>query len=109
MRNALQAADSIESCEILLRTRSRRQFTIGAVRHRLVLQLDIIDNGPGIPEGLHDAIFIPMVTGSAEGSGLGLSISQAIVNRHGGLLEFESEPGQTRFTIFIPMESDNDA
>ena len=109
MRNALQAAYSPEQCTITLRTRSRRQFTIGTRRHRLVLQLDVIDDGPGIPPALQHAIFVPMVTGRADGSGLGLSIAQAIVNRHGGLLECESAPGETRFTLYIPMETATDA
>jgi two-component system nitrogen regulation sensor histidine kinase GlnL len=109
MRNALQAAESAQACNICLRTRSRRQFTIGSVRHRLVLQLDIEDNGPGVPLDLQDSIFVPMVTGRAEGTGLGLSISQAVVGRHGGLLECDSQPGKTRFTIYIPMEADKNA
>lgn len=104
MRNALQAATDQAGCRIELRTRSQRQFTIGSVRHRLVCRVDITDNGPGIPEDLQQAIFIPMVTGRAEGTGLGLSISQSIINRHGGLLECQSEPGATRFTIYLPME-----
>ncbi len=103
-RNALQAAEDPADCAIILRTRSQRQFTIGTVRHRLVLRVDIIDNGPGIPEELQHAIFIPMVTGRADGTGLGLAIAQTIVNRHGGLLECESEPGHTRFTLYLPME-----
>jgi two-component system nitrogen regulation sensor histidine kinase GlnL len=109
MRNALQAAEASAACNICLRTRSRRQFTIGNIRHRLVLQVDIEDNGPGVPIDLKDSIFVPMVTGRAEGTGLGLSISQAIVGRHGGLLECESQPGDTRFTIYIPMDNDKDA
>jgi two-component system nitrogen regulation sensor histidine kinase GlnL len=104
MRNALQAAEQPERCHILLRTRSQRQFTIGALRHRLVCRVDIIDNGPGIPTELQQAIFVPMVTGRADGTGLGLSIAQSIINRHGGLLECESEPGNTRFTLYLPME-----
>jgi len=105
MRNALQAAGSPSECTITLRTRSQRQFTIGTTRHRLVCRVDISDNGPGIPEELMHAIFVPMVTGRAEGTGLGLAISQSIVNRHGGLLECESRPGQTTFTIYLPMET----
>ena len=107
MRNALQAAPDIDDCRIELRTRSQRQFTIGTQRHRLVCRIDIIDNGPGVPEDLQQAIFIPMVTGRAEGTGLGLSISQSIIGRHGGLLECHSEPGATRFTIYLPMEKSN--
>ena len=104
VRNALQAADTAEQCEITMRTRAQRQFTVGAVRHRLVCRVDIIDNGPGIPEEMLHAIFAPMVTGRADGTGLGLSIAQSIVSRHGGLLEVESNPGYTQFTIYLPME-----
>ena len=104
VRNALQAALHTEQCEITLRTRSQRQFTVGTQRHRLVCRVDIIDNGPGIAEDMVHAIFAPMVTGRADGTGLGLSIAQAIVNRHGGLLECESCPEKTRFTIYLPME-----
>ena len=107
MRNALQAAPDIDTCRIELRTRSQRQFTIGTQRHRLVCRIDIIDNGPGVPDDLQQSIFIPMVTGRAEGTGLGLSISQSIISRHGGLLECQSEPGATRFTIYLPMEDNN--
>ncbi|MFV0279109.1 MAG: nitrogen regulation protein NR(II) [Parahaliea sp.] len=108
MRNALQAAASPERCELTLRTRSQRQFTIGAHRHRLVCRIDINDNGPGVPQELLHSIFVPMVTGRAEGTGLGLSIAQSIVNRHGGLVECHSEPGCTCFTIYLPMELPND-
>jgi len=61
--------------EITYRTRPLRHFTIGQKCHRLVLQLDIIDNGPGIPENIREQIFFPMVTGRPEGTGLGLSIA----------------------------------
>lgn len=107
MRNALQAAESPERCRITLRTRSQRQFTMGARRHRLVCRIDIIDNGPGIPADLLPSIFAPMVTGRADGTGLGLSIAQSVVNRHGGVMTCESEPGDTRFSIYLPLDSDN--
>ena len=103
-RNALQAAEDSEDCTITLRSRSQRQFTIGTKRHRLVLRVDIIDNGPGIPANMRQAIFAPMVTGRADGTGLGLSIAQSIISRHGGALECDSEPGQTQFTIYLPMD-----
>lgn len=108
MRNALQAASAPGDCHICLRTRSQRQYTIGSKRHRLVCRIDIIDNGPGIPEELQQSIFVPMVTGRADGTGLGLSIAQSIISRHGGLLECVSEPGSTRFTIYLPMERKDD-
>jgi two-component system nitrogen regulation sensor histidine kinase GlnL len=107
MRNALQAAETPDACKITLRSRSQRQFTIGTKRHRLVCKIDIIDNGPGVPEDMLHAIFAPMVTGRADGTGLGLSIAQSVINRHGGLVECESHPGHTRFTIYLPMEKHN--
>lgn len=103
--NALQATDKQPQCALTLRSRSQRQFTIGEQRHRLVCQIDIIDNGPGIPEQLSETLFVPMVSGRAEGTGLGLSISQSIVHRHGGLLNCDSRPGATCFTIYLPMEN----
>lgn len=105
MRNALQAATNLEECEITLRSRSQRQFTVGTQRHRLVCRIDIIDNGPGIPADMLNSIFAPMVTGRADGTGLGLSIAQSIVSRHGGALECDSQPGATRFTFYLPMET----
>ncbi|WOJ92587.1 nitrogen regulation protein NR(II) [Congregibacter variabilis] len=103
--NALQATDKQPQCALTLRSRSQRQFTIGEHRHRLVCQIDIIDNGPGIPEQITENLFAPMVSGRAEGTGLGLSISQSIVHRHGGLLNYDSRPGETCFTIYLPMDN----
>ncbi|MCR9107053.1 MAG: nitrogen regulation protein NR(II) [Gammaproteobacteria bacterium] len=107
MRNAVQAADEPGSCEITLRTRCQRQFTMGARRHRLVCAIDIIDNGPGVPEEMQHTIFAPMVTGRADGTGLGLSIAQSVVSQHGGLLTCDSIPGKTTFTIYLPMDNEH--
>ena len=108
VRNAVQALQQLnyssDSPQIILRTRTLRQFTIGSHRYRLVCRVDVIDNGPGIPESVREAIFLPMVSGRPEGTGLGLSISQSIINRHRGLIECSSEPGNTVFTLNIPLE-----
>lgn len=90
---------------ITIRTRVLRKFTIGQQQHRLVVKLDIIDDGPGIPQDIKDKIFYPMVTGRAEGSGLGLSIAQRLIHQHGGLIECESRPGHTVFSILLPIEN----
>jgi two-component system nitrogen regulation sensor histidine kinase GlnL len=87
--NAVQAIGS--KGEITLSTRSVRQFTIGHVQHKLVCRIDIVDNGPGVPEDMLESIFLPMVTGRPEGTGLGLSISQSLINQHGGLIQCESQ------------------
>ena len=89
---------------ILISTRIIRQFTIGAHNHKLVCRIDISDNGAGIPDDLQDKIFVPMVSGHASNSGLGLSIAQSIVNQHHGLIAFTSEVGNTCFSIYLPLE-----
>lgn len=106
-RNALQALAGqtlVEPPRITLRTRALRQFTIGHVRHRLAIRLEIIDNGPGILPDLHDTLFYPMVSGRPDGTGLGLAITQNIISQHQGLVEFESQPGRTVFAIVLPLE-----
>lgn len=89
---------------IRLRTRIERSFTIGQKRHRLVLRADIEDNGPGVPEEIREHIFYPMVTAKPGGTGLGLSIAQDIIAKHGGLIECDSRPGLTVFSIYLPLE-----
>lgn len=107
-RNAVQAMTDaqVETPELVLRTRARRQFTLGAERHRLVCDVSIIDNGPGVAESLQETLFFPMVSGRAEGSGLGLSIAQSILHQHQGLIECDSQPGRTAFRLLIPLFMD---
>jgi len=100
-RNAYQALD--EEGTITLRTRIERKYTLGKQRYDLVARIEIIDNGPGIPEGILDKIFFPMVTGRAEGTGLGLSIAQSLIQQHDGLIEVISVPGGTVFTVLLPI------
>ena len=66
------------------------------------------DNGPGIPPELQDQLFFPMISGRADGTGLGLPLAQSILHQHDGLIEFESEPGRTSFTIIIPLKSESE-
>ncbi len=105
VRNAAQALQG--KGQIILRTRAQRQITIGQKRHKLVVRVDVIDNGPGIPDEMLETIFYPMVTGHAEGTGLGLSIAQSLVNVHGGTIECSSRPGHTEFTISVTAGDDS--
>ncbi|MDN5869291.1 MAG: ATP-binding protein [Nitrococcus sp.] len=102
VRNALQAVG--DRGVITLHTRTQRRFTIGAVEHRLVACIKIIDDGRGIPAERQDTIFYPMASDCAQGSGLGLPIAQTLVFQHGGLIECASEPGHTVFTVWLPIE-----
>lgn len=100
--NAVNAIGS--KGEIILSTRAERQCTIGHVNHKLVCRIDIIDNGPGIPEEMMESIFYPLVTSNANGTGLGLSIAQTLINQHGGLIQCESRPGRTKFSLLLPFD-----
>ncbi len=101
VRNAVQAIH--DAGEIIIKTRIKRHMTIGRKHHKLTVQIDIIDNGPGIAPELMERIFYPMITGRPEGTGLGLSIAQSLINQHDGLIECESEPGHTVFSIYLPI------
>lgn len=107
VRNAMQALTNSQVehklGKIWLKTRIIRNLTIGAKFHRLVLSVEIIDNGPGIDPEIIDSIFYPMISGRAEGTGLGLSITHGIINQHHGLIECHSAAGETRFSIQLPM------
>jgi two-component system, NtrC family, nitrogen regulation sensor histidine kinase GlnL len=98
-RNAAQAA----AASIVFRTRSVRQVTILRQRHRLALELQVVDDGPGVPEEIQDRIFNPLVSGREGGTGLGLSLAQTFIQYHRGVIEFESRPARTIFRILIPL------
>ncbi len=113
LRNSVQALTEAKtpSPQIRLVTRIDRQMTILGKRHSLVAKIQIIDNGPGIPAAIRDTLFYPMVSSKQNGSGLGLSIAQTLINHHGGKIEVDSHPGHTEFTLYLPVprkESDNE-
>jgi two-component system nitrogen regulation sensor histidine kinase GlnL len=98
-RNAAQAgARTLE-----FRSRAVRQVTLLRQRHRLALELQIVDDGPGVPEEIQERIFNPLVSGREGGTGLGLSLAQTFVHYHHGVVEFDSRPGRTTFRILLPL------
>lgn len=106
VRNAAQAlAGRIMAgdARIVLRTRIARQVTLGGKLCRLALQVQVEDNGPGVPEALRGRIFQPLVSGRADGSGLGLTLAQAFVQQHGGTIAGDSTPAGARFEMMIPL------
>ena len=98
-RNAAQAG----SQTITFRTRALRQITILKQRYKLALELQVIDDGSGVPEEIQERIFNPLVSGREGGTGLGLSLAQTFVQYHQGVIEFESRPGRTTFRILLPL------
>ena len=111
-RNAIQAlSGSGASCtrrqapRLILRTR-----VAGNVEHRRPRatgwspRFNSRTTAPACSPEIRDTIFYPLVSGRADGSGLGLGIAQDLVSRHGGLIEFDSAPGRTIFVIYLPMD-----
>ncbi|MCK4840536.1 MAG: PAS domain-containing sensor histidine kinase [Methylococcales bacterium] len=105
VQNAVQAMNNTGI--LILKTRIQRHMTIGRKFYKLTARIDIIDNGHGIEPNLMNQIFYPMITNRADGTGLGLSIAQSLINQHNGLIECESEPGNTRFSIYLPLENNH--
>jgi len=89
---------------IILRTRVARQVTLAMKRWKLAVRIDVVDNGPGIPEDMQDQVFFPLISGREGGSGLGLTLAQTLVQRHEGAIHLESRPGHTCFSIYLPIK-----
>ena len=102
VRNAMQAGSST----VTLRTRVDHGARIAEMIHPLVLRLEIADDGRGVPEDLAEHIFLPLVSGRAEGTGLGLALAQQVAREHRGALTWRSRPGHTVFTLLLPLLDD---
>lgn len=106
-RNAGQALTESAAADeprLVLRTRVGHQLVLPHQQVRMGLIIAVQDNGPGVPENLRDKVFHPLLTGRAGGTGLGLSLAQEFVQQHGGVIEFDSEPGRTEFRLMLPLE-----
>ncbi|MBE2258078.1 MAG: PAS domain-containing sensor histidine kinase [Candidatus Accumulibacter sp.] len=89
--------------QITLRTRVARQTTLFKRRYRLAVEVQVIDDGPGIADDIRERMFYPLVSGREGGSGLGLTLAQSFVQQHHGTIDCESRPGKTCFTIRLPL------
>lgn len=103
VRNALQSGAG----EVVLRTRADHQVQIADQLSRLAIRVEIADNGRGVPEDLQEQIFLPLVSGRAEGTGLGLPLALQIAREHQGSLSFRSRPGHTVFTLLLPVPEES--
>jgi len=102
VRNAAAALDGQGTITLL--SRAATNFTIGDTRHCVIASIEIEDDGPGIAVDMQDSVFYPLVTTRPDGTGLGLPGAQELLSRHGGLIEFESRPGRTVFSVRIPLQ-----
>ncbi|MGG6463081.1 two-component system sensor histidine kinase NtrB [Solilutibacter silvestris] len=102
VRNAIEAG----ATNITLRTRAEHGARIGAEQVPLALRFDIVDDGPGVPPELAEQVFLPLVSGRADGSGLGLALAQQVAREHRGTLSYRSRPGHTVFTLLLPVQEE---
>jgi len=99
LRNACQGGATV----INIRTRIEHGHALLQSGPGRVIRIDFSDNGQGVPESLRSLLFLPLVTGRRDGTGLGLALSQQIASAHGGLLTFEPLDHGSRFTLFLPF------
>jgi two-component system nitrogen regulation sensor histidine kinase GlnL len=102
LQNALEALGNLAG-HVTVETRFDFDsgHRIGNVTVPLVLS--VIDDGPGIPDAIRSGVFTPFVTTKPAGEGLGLAFAARIAKLHAGMLDYESQPGQTRFNLRLPV------
>jgi len=108
VKNAAEAAP-VHGGEIQIATAYRHgvRLAISGSDNRLQLPLavSIVDNGEGIPEDLRPHLFDPFVSTKHNGTGLGLALVAKVIDDHGGIIEFDSQPRRTVFRVFLPLAS----
>ena len=106
VKNAAEASPA-KGGEIVLATAYRhgRRLTTrnGGLPLQLPLMVSVTDNGSGIPDDLRAHLFDPFVTTKRNGTGLGLALVAKVIDDHGGIIEFDSQPRRTIFRVFLPV------
>ena len=106
IKNAAESAG--EGGQIRLETSFRAGVRGGKSGRQLPVQIKIIDNGPGVPKDMLAQIFQPFVSTKPEGQGLGLALVSKVAAAHEGLVEVQSSPGRTEFSLLLPAPSEAD-
>jgi two-component system, NtrC family, nitrogen regulation sensor histidine kinase GlnL len=99
-RNAVEAGAKTLS----LRTRVEFGVRLNERLRRVVLRIDVIDDGSGVPAEISTSLYQPLVSGRPNGTGLGLALAREIADEHGGELRHSSRAGATTFTLLLPLD-----
>ena len=105
LRNASQVADP-KGGTIRLRSYFEHSFRLrrsDGTGQSLPLQIEVIDDGPGVPDRIRDDVFDPFVSGRENGTGLGLALVSKIMSEHQGWISVTSVPGRTTFRLSLPV------
>ena len=105
MLNLMHNAVEAQAKHLSVRTRAQHSVVLAGEPIRLALRVDITDDGRGVPDNLRDTLFLPLVSGTRDGSGIGLAVAQEIAHEHAGQLSFRSVSGETVFSLILPLES----
>ena len=107
LKNAAEAMASSGSGDTIgLRSfydRSLRRVRPDGTSVPVPLQVEIWDNGPGLPEEIAGEVFDPFISGKENGTGLGLALVSKIISEHDGLVGVDSSPGKTIFRLSLPV------
>jgi two-component system nitrogen regulation sensor histidine kinase GlnL len=87
----------------MLRTRIEHGFALMPASTSTAIRVDVEDDGEGVPDELRAMLFLPLVTGRRDGTGLGLAMAQQMAAAHGGLLSYEALEQGSRFTLRLPV------
>ena len=101
VRNAVEA----DAHCVTLRTRLEFATRIHDRLQRRVLRIDVIDDGCGVPSAIGASLYQPLVSGRAQGSGLGLAVAREIALEHGAELRHSSRAGATTFSLLLPLDA----
>jgi two-component system nitrogen regulation sensor histidine kinase GlnL len=105
VKNASEVADK-KGGTIRLHTFYEHSFRLrraDGTGQSLPLQIEVIDDGPGLPDDIKGDVFDPFVSGRENGTGLGLALVSKIISDHGGWISVDSVPGRTVFKISLPL------
>jgi two-component system nitrogen regulation sensor histidine kinase GlnL len=107
--NAFEAMGGTGAVQINATQTSEEEVVAGEHSGAPVIQIEIADNGPGVPAEVVEKIFSPFFTTKPQGSGLGLAIVRKIVDAHDGRIDVSAQPGGgTRFRITLPVTGNHE-